>query len=133
LIYALDTNIVIAALNQIGPVVDRIAATAPGDILIPDLVIAELLFGAHTSGRVRENLSKVNRLVAAFPTAPFDTMAARRFAEIKAQLRRCGRVKQDFDLAIASIALVKGAMLVTHDGGLLEGDVPDLPVEDWLA
>jgi predicted nucleic acid-binding protein len=60
-------------------------------------------------------------------------MAARRFAEIKAQLRICGRIKQDFDLAIASIALVKGAMLVTHDGGLLDGDVPDLPVEDWLA
>lgn len=39
----------------------------------------------------------------------------------------------DFDLAIVSVALVHGATLVTHDGGLLDGAIPQLKVEDWLA
>lgn len=129
----LDTNVLVAALNQVERVTERLAAIEPGDILLPDLVIAELLFGAHTSARVVENLAKVERLVTTFRTAPFDLRAARRFARIKAELRSRGRIKQDFDLAIASVALVHGATLVTHDGGLLDGAIVGLAVEDWLA
>lgn len=130
---ALDTNVLVAALNQVERVTARLAAIDPGDILLPDLVIAELLFGAHTSARVAENLAKVDRLVVTFRTAPFDLRAARRFAEIKADLRSRGRIKQDFDLAIASVALVHAATLITHDGGLLDGAIAGLVVEDWLA
>jgi tRNA(fMet)-specific endonuclease VapC len=130
---ALDTNVLVAALNQVERVIGRLAAIDPGDIVLPDLVIAELLFGAHTSARVSENVAKVERLVATFHTAPFDLRAARRFARLKADLRGRGRVKQDFDLAIASVALVHGATLVTHDGGLLDGTIGGLDVEDWLA
>lgn len=130
---ALDTNVVVAALNQVERVTARLSTLDPAEVLLPDLVIAELLFGAHTSTRVSENVAKVERLVATFRTAPFDLQAARRFARIKAELRSRGRIKQDFDLAIASIALVRGAMLITHDGGLLDGAIAGLVVEDWLA
>ena len=129
----LDTNVVVAALNQVGRVVERLAGTDSADVLLPDLVIAELLFGAYTSTRVAENVRKGERLVALFRTAPFDLQAARLFAQVKSDLRRRGQTKQDFDLAIASVALVHGATLVTHDGGLLDGAIPQLKVEDWLA
>jgi tRNA(fMet)-specific endonuclease VapC len=129
----LDTNVVVAALNQVGRVVERLAGTDSADVLIPDLVIAELLFGAYTSTRVVENVGRVERLVALFRTAPFDLQAARLFAQVKSDLRRRGQTKQDFDLAIASVALVHGATLVTHDGGLLDGAISQLNVEDWLA
>lgn len=129
----LDTNVVVAALNQVERVTERLAAIDPSDILLPDLVIAELLYGARTSARVSENLARVERLVGTFRTAPFDLETARRFALIKADLRTRGRIKQDFDLAIASVALVHGATLVTHDGGLLDGGIVGLLVEDWLA
>ena len=133
LMLALDTNVLVAALNQVERVTARLAAIDPEDVLLPDLVIAELLFGAQTSSRVDENVAKVERLVALFRTAPFDLRAARRFARTKAELRNRGRIKQDFDLAIASVALVHGATLVTHDGGLLDGAIVGLVVEDWLA
>lgn len=129
----LDTNVVVAALNRVEPVVKRLVSIEPADVLLPDLVIAELLFGAHTSTRVAENLAKIERLVLLFRTVPFDLQTARKFAELKSDLRRRGRVKQDFDLAIASVALANHAILITHDGGLLDGAIPDLQVEDWLA
>lgn len=129
----LDTNVVVAALNRVDSVIKRLVGVEPTDVLLPDLVVAELLFGAHTFNRVAENLAKVERLVLLFRTVPFDLHAARRFAELKSELRRRGRVKQDFDLAIASVALGSHATLITHDGGLLDGAIPDLRVEDWLA
>jgi predicted nucleic acid-binding protein len=51
---------------------------------------------------------------------------------IKAELRKLGRAKSDFDLAIARIALAHGARLVTHDAALLDGSIDGLVVEDWL-
>ncbi|WP_437751400.1 type II toxin-antitoxin system VapC family toxin [Sorangium sp. So ce1389] len=131
--YALDTNTVVAALNGVQPVPARLAAVDAAGILLPAPVIAELYFGARASSRVRENVARVDRLLTFFGLQPFDEAAARRFAEIKADLRKMGRAKSDFDLAIASIALVHGATLITHDAALLDGSVMGLAVEDWLA
>lgn len=131
--YALDTNAVVAALNGVSPVAARLAGLQATDIMLPAPVVAELYFGARASNRVRENVDRVDRLVALFGLQPFDEAAVRRFAEVKAELRRVGRAKSDFDLAIASIALVHGVTLVTHDAALLDGSIVGLLVEDWLA
>lgn len=131
--YALDTNTVVAALNGVPPVVAKLAALQPADIVLPAPVIAELYFGARASNRVHENVARVDRLLGLFGLQPFDEASARRFAEVKAGLRRVGRAKSDFDLAIASIALVHGATLVTHDAALLDGSIIGLLVEDWLV
>jgi tRNA(fMet)-specific endonuclease VapC len=131
--YALDTNAIVAALNGVPPVMAKLAALQAANILLPAPAIAELYFGARASGRVRENVARVDRLVDMFGSEPFDEGAARRFAEVKAELRRLGRAKSDFDLAIASIALTHGATLVTHDAALLDGSINGLAVEDWLV
>jgi tRNA(fMet)-specific endonuclease VapC len=107
--YALDTNAVVAALNGEPPVPTKLTGLQAADILLPAPVIAELYFGARASNRVRENVARVDRLLALFGLEPFDEAAACRFAEVKAGLRRVGRAKSDFDLAIASIALAHGA------------------------
>lgn len=39
----------------------------------------------------------------------------------------------DFDLVVACTALEHRAVRVTHDGGLKDGAVPGLVVEDWLS
>jgi len=131
--YALDTNAVVAALNGVPPVPAKLAALQAMDIVLPAPVIAELYFGARASNRMRENVARIDRLLALFGLQSFDEAAARKFAEIKADLRRVGRAKSDFDLAIASIALVHDATLVTHDAALLDGSIAGLTVEDWLA
>jgi tRNA(fMet)-specific endonuclease VapC len=131
--YALDTNAIVAALNGVPPVTTRLAALQAANILLPAPAVAELYFGERASGRVRENVALVDRLVELFGSEPFDEAAARRFAEVKAELRRLGRAKSDFDLAIASIALGHGATLVTHDAALLDGSINGLAVEDWLV
>jgi tRNA(fMet)-specific endonuclease VapC len=131
--YALDTNAVVAALNGVPPVPRKLVALQPTDIVLPAPAIAELYFGARASGRARENAARIDRLLTLFELLPFDEAAARKFAELKAELRKVGRAKSDFDLAIASIAVVHGATLVTHDAALLDGSIAGLTVEDWLV
>ena len=57
---------------------------------------------------------------------------SRRFADLKTALRRKGIAKSDVDLLIASTAIESSATLVTDDGALVAGDIPDLLVENWL-
>jgi len=44
-----------------------------------------------------------------------------------------GVVKSDFDLIIACTALEHGATLITSDAALLDGSIPELRSENWLA
>jgi tRNA(fMet)-specific endonuclease VapC len=131
--YLLDTNTVIARLNGDMRVMARLAAIPPEDVLLCAPVVAELVFGAYLSARRASNLERVERLAAALGVVPFDHAAAHRFGELKAALRSRGIIKTDFDLAIASLALQRSATLVSHDQALLDGAIPALPTEDWLA
>ncbi len=131
--YALDTNIVVAALNGVPSVSMRLASLQARDVVLPAPVIAELYFGARASTRVKENVARIDRLLERFVILPLDEGAARTFAERKAGLRAKGLAKSDFDLAIAGIAIANGATLITHDAALLDGSIPGLLVEDWLA
>lgn len=81
--YALDTNAIVAALNEVSPVPARLAAVEASDLLLPAPAIAELYFGARASSRVVENVARVDRLLALFGLQPFDEATARRFAEVK--------------------------------------------------
>jgi len=68
--YALDTNAIVAALNGVPPVMAKLAALQAANILLPAPAIAELYFGARASGRVRENVARVDRLLDMFGSEP---------------------------------------------------------------
>lgn len=129
--YVLDTNTVIAAFNGNDGVLERLVSLNPSDVILCSPVVAELDFGAHCSKHRDENLTLVNNLIASTRYEPFDLHAARLFGEVKASLRRRGANKTDFDLAIAVISLVHGAILVSNDQTFFDGLIPGLQVEDW--
>jgi len=133
--YVLDTNIVIGALNRREAVTRRLdALSAQGEsAAVSVLTVAELRYGALTSRRVEDNLARMERLIALLDIVAVDRSVAARFAAVKAHLKPRGLVKSDVDLLIAATALELGATLVSHDGGLNDGTIPELSVEDWLA
>jgi tRNA(fMet)-specific endonuclease VapC len=131
--YVVDTNIAIAMLAQRQPVVDRLSNVGPGDLGLSVLVIAELLFGARRSARVRENVARVQALEAQFPVLSVTRPIAERYGVVRAELAARGLAKSDFDLVIACTALEHGATLVTNDWALKDGAIVRLVVEDWLG
>ncbi len=130
--YVFDTNVVIAAFNGDSGVAERLEDLDPGDVILCSPVLAELEFGARCSSRKEENLARIGNLIASTRYEPFDLHAARLFGEVKADLRRKGVLKTDFDLAIAMMAMVAGAVLISDDNTFFDGSIPGLEVENWL-
>jgi tRNA(fMet)-specific endonuclease VapC len=132
LTYCLDTNVVIAAFNGDPRVAGRLASASLGEVIIPLVVVAELLYGAQRSSRRDANLNRVRQLGRLFRIAPIDDALMERYAAVRARVESTGRAKSDFDLLIACCALEHGATLVTNDAALKAGDIEGLHVEDWL-
>ena len=93
---------------------------------------AELVYGAHKSAKVAENLQKLETFFTGLDSLPFDDPAAGMAGEIRATLDRQGQQIGPNDLLIASIALAYGLTLVSHNTGEF-GRVPGLRLEDWEA
>jgi tRNA(fMet)-specific endonuclease VapC len=133
MLYVLDSNIVIAAMNGVPSVASRLDRVDAEDVAVPAVAIAELLYGAYRSRRREENLARIVALRHQIATLWLTDAIVNRYGSLRAELQSRGIAKSDFDLLIAATALDAGATLVTHDQALLDGTIAALPVQDWLA
>ncbi len=134
MIYLLDSNAWIAYLRQNNlPLVQRVSQAQPADIALCSVVLAELLYGVHHSASNKQsaNLALITRLQQQFVSVPFDDSAAAEYGRIRAHLAAQGTLIGPNDLMIASIALARGLILVTHNTREF-GRVPGLKTEDWV-
>jgi tRNA(fMet)-specific endonuclease VapC len=106
------------------------AATDPADIVVCDIVKAELYFGAERSQRRQANLKLYEEFFAQFRSLPFDTAAAREYGRIRAALEVAGTPVGPVDMLIAAIAIANDVVLVTHNTREFSR-VPGLQLDDW--
>lgn len=92
---------------------------------------SELFYGAAKSAKPDANAALVIRFLNTLPVLAPDLASARLFGEVKARLATAGQIVADADLFIASIALSRGATLVTGIRKHYER-IPGLVLEDWL-
>jgi len=131
--YVLDTNALSALMKGSAAVVERLAATAPANIAIPQPVLAEISFGIERLPRSKRRAAlqaRFDLISAELPRAEWTDAISRMFGRIKATLERRGTRIDDFDAAIAAHALALDATLVTANLGHMIR-VPGLRVEDW--
>jgi tRNA(fMet)-specific endonuclease VapC len=129
--YLLDTNVVIAILEDTSaPVARRAKREAIEDLGIPAIVANELFYGAFRSRRAADNLSRLDAL--RFPIIDFDRDDARQAGAIRAELASLGTPIGPYDVLIAGQAIARGLTLVTHNVREF-GRVPGLQIEDWEA
>ena len=133
MIYVLDTHAVSALMKGRPAVVERLAATAPAQVAIPQPVLAEIAFGIARLPRSTRRASLQARfelISAELPRAEWTDAVSQMFGRIKATLERRGTRIEDVDAAIAAHALALGATLVTANLDHVTR-VPGLRVEDW--
>lgn len=100
---------------------------------VASTTVAELPYGLLLLGSsLRQGGSGWSASLDAFVVLPFDEAAARRFAEIKANLHRRGRFIEDADSQIAAVALANELTVVTDNTRPFDR-FPDLRVANWLA
>lgn len=127
--FLLDTNIVIAALNDAtSRVAKRLRQESPYDVAISSIVAHELYYGAFKSKRAQHNLDLVDALQ--FPVFEFDREDARQAGALRALLAGQGKPIGPYDALIAGQALARNLILVTSNLREFER-VPGLALEDW--
>ena len=133
--YVLDTNAVSALMKGTAAVVERLAATAPAEIAVPQPVLAEIAFGIERLPRSRRRAalqSRFDLISAELPRAEWTDAVSHVFGRIKATLERRGTRIEDFDAAIAAHAVALHATLVTANVDHMIR-IPGLLVEDWSS
>jgi toxin FitB len=118
----LDTNVVSEAFkpNSHPAVRAWLDAQSAETLFLPSITIAELLFGvaALPDGQRKERLAaRIETLVETFADRilPFDTQAARRYAELAMRARASGRGFPTPDGYIAAIAAAHGFIVASRD------------------
>lgn len=130
--YLLDTGPAADFVNRRHGVYDRAKqVTKNGDrVGICTPVLGELWAGVCGSATRQRNEQRLIRRLDDLILWPYDEIAAQRFGELFAELRRLGRPMQQIDVQIAAIALTLGnCMVVTGDSDFEA--IPGLTVDDW--
>ena len=129
--FLLDSNACIRSLNDLNSSVARkIAKIPPAQINLCTIVQMELSYGAYRSFRIEDNLAILARFFNLFRVLPFNSQAALKMGQIRAQLAKKGTPIGPYDLQIAAIALVNNLILVTHNTREFKR-VEGLKIEDW--
>lgn len=128
--YILDTDTLIYFLKGYQSVVTHVSKTPSEKISITIINHAELLFGAHNSLKKAQNLTKIQSFLNNFEILPFCNEASHIYAEQKATLKNTGKLIDDLDLIIASIALKHQYTLVTNNTKHFDR-IKKLKLENW--
>lgn len=109
----LDTNIAIALMSGDQLIRQRVAEA--DQVILSIVVVGELLFGAHRSGRLEHNLQQAEMLAASSEVVEVTMETARNYGVIKTALRRKGTPIPDNDIWIAAHAQQYGVAIATRD------------------
>jgi tRNA(fMet)-specific endonuclease VapC len=130
LIFLLDTNAAIAALNGDADMRRFLRLHAPGDFGLSAIVAHELYYGAFRSRQRDANIRRLQEFRLA--VVEFDPEDAVRSGEVRAGLASAGTPIGPLDVLIAGQALSRGLTLVTRDVGEF-ARVPGLAIAGWTS
>lgn len=115
--YVLDTTAFSAAMKHDSDLFRFISGYRPGDIVTVPPVVAEIQYGINrlenSSKKYHLLRSERDRLLSIISTLPWTSESSEQFGEIKADLERRGKLIDDFDIAIAAIALAHKCGVIT--------------------
>jgi tRNA(fMet)-specific endonuclease VapC len=129
--YLLDTNACVDYLNGRFPrLTKRIQQSAPSDLAISSVAVAELRYGAEKSTQGQRNHERLDVFLSDVPCVDFDSGAALVYGRVRAVLERRGMVIGPYDLQIAAHALSLDLVLVSDNVREFRR-VEGLKVENW--
>jgi tRNA(fMet)-specific endonuclease VapC len=129
--FLLDTDICSAYLKQNGLVTNRFIQYG-GRLNISTVTLGELFAWALRAKASPRRLPSLRDLLKEMRALPMDEIVSYQFGEVRAWQLDRGLATPDLDLLNASVALVHGLTLSTHNTRDY-ANVPGLNCVDWVA
>lgn len=129
--YVWDTDTCIYWLKGREEIRRKVREIGEGNIGITLITLAELKYGAYSSQRVERNLKNIENLLQKVKVLNLDQDSVDRFGCIKAELRKRGKLIEDFDILIASMTLANDGILITNNTEHFKR-IEGLKLENWL-
>lgn len=128
--YLLDANTASYVIKgNIPRVRQRLLKVPMAQLAISAVTEAELLFGAARKPEAVRLKVAVEEFLLRVEALPWNSKAARHYAEVRATLERHGKPMGNLDIMIAAHALALEAILVTNDRVFRR--LGNLKLEDW--
>jgi tRNA(fMet)-specific endonuclease VapC len=125
--YLLDTNAMVAVMNK-DTAIER-AITSADRVYLSSIALGEAFYGAEKSGRVQENLQRVEKLAASATVLDCDVETARIYGRLEQAQRTKGRPIGQNDTWIAAMAIQYDLTLLTRDSDF--NRVANLKIASW--
>ena len=133
--YVLDTTAFSALMRRDSDLLTLIKGYLPMDIVTVPPVIAEIHYGIkrlkNASKKVLLLKAERDRLLSIINLLPWQSEASKKYGEIKADLEVRGMIIDDFDIAIAAIAMSHKCGVITANLKHFE-KIKDLETISWL-
>jgi tRNA(fMet)-specific endonuclease VapC len=130
--YLLNTDTVIYLLKGRAEVLEKLALHVEDVVGASVITLMELYDGAFRSQQVAGNLARVRALEKNAKIWDLGPDVAQVFGALKARLEADGNRLDDFDLAIAALAMSEGLTLVTNNTAHF-GRIDGLRLENWAS
>jgi tRNA(fMet)-specific endonuclease VapC len=128
--YLLDTNMASYVIKgNIPRVRQRLVKVPMAQVAISAVTEAELRFGVARRPEAARLETAVEEFLLRVDSLPWDSAAARNYAQVRAALEREGKPMGNLDMMIAAHALAVQAVLVTSDRVFRR--VEQLKIQDW--
>lgn len=128
--YLLDTNTASYIIKGNVPGVrERLLRVPMSRLLISAVTEAELLYGAARKREAVRLKTAVDEFLLRVDSLPWDSNAARQYADLRAALEIAGTPMPNLDMMIAAHALAAEAVLVSNDRSFRR--LKRLKIEDW--
>ena len=128
--YLLDTNMASYVIKgNVQNVRERLLKVPMAEVGISVVTEAELRYGIARRPDAARLRIAVEEFLLRVEVLPWDSEAAKHYAELRADLEKKGEPMGNLDIMIAAHALAAEVVLVTHDRGFRR--VKELKIEDW--
>lgn len=115
--YVLDTNQIINYFHNIPETVQKLTPLFKEGVAVSVITVAEYLRGAYQSKNPRKNVKDFQNFltVAQIRILPIDLKIANQYAHYQARFEKKGQRMPNFDLLIASTAVIYELILISND------------------
>jgi predicted nucleic acid-binding protein len=123
--YILDADWVINALAKKRRADTILKELSPSGVCLSIVTLGELYEGPFGTKHPRENLASLREFLTVFPVVALTDSIMERFAHIRFDLRRAGRLISDFDILVGATGLEEDLTVLSFNREHF-GRIPDL-------